>query len=125
MASEIPLYAASAILVIWGLSHLAFGTRGVVDGFGDISRDNRRVITMEWIAEGIALIAIAAFVTVATILDTAASVATGVYAVAIVTLVVMAVVSLFTGFRIAYLPYRLCPAIFGLAAILIGAGAWL
>ena len=80
---------------------------------------------MEWSAEGIALIAVAAFVTVATILDVAAPVSKGIYAVAIVTLVVMAMVSLFTGFRIAYLPYRLCPVIFGLAAILIAVGAWL
>jgi hypothetical protein len=37
----------------------------------------------------------------------------------------MAVVSLFTGFRIAYLPYRLCSPIFALAAILIAVGAWM
>lgn len=125
MANEIPLYAAAAILVVWGVAHLVFGTRGVVNGFGNISLNNRRVIMMEWIAEGIALIAIAAFVTVATVLDAAAPVSMGVYAVAIATLVAMAVVSLFTGFRIAYLPYRLCPPIFGLAAILIAVGAWM
>jgi hypothetical protein len=31
----------------------------------------------------------------------------------------------FTGFRIAFLPFRLCPFIFGLSAILIALGAWL
>jgi len=125
MANEIALFVASAILAGWGLAHIAFGTGGVVTGFGDISADNRRVITMEWIAEGIALIAVAAFVTVVTILDREASASTGVYAVAIVTLLVMTAVSLFTGFRIAYLPYRLCPFIFSAAAVLIALGAWL
>jgi hypothetical protein len=37
---------------------------------------------------------------------------------------VLAVVSLFTGFRIAFLPFRLCPFIFGAAAALIAWGAW-
>jgi hypothetical protein len=48
-----------------------------------------------------------------------------VYAVAIGTLVVLAVVSLFTGFKVALLPFRLCPFIFGVSAVLIVWGAWL
>ena len=45
--------------------------------------------------------------------------------IAIATLVVLAVVSLFTGSRIAFLPYRLCPLVFAASAVLIGLGAWL
>ena len=41
------------------------------------------------------------------------------------TLVGLAIVSLFTGFRVAFLPYRLCPFIFGVSAALIAVGAWL
>jgi hypothetical protein len=41
------------------------------------------------------------------------------------TLVVLAIVSLFTGFRVAFLPFRLCPLIFAAWALLIAGGAWL
>jgi len=53
--STVLLYVASALCATWGMAHL-FATRGVVSGFGDISIDNKRVITMEWVVEGIALI---------------------------------------------------------------------
>ena len=122
MLRMIALYGASLIAAGWGLAHLVFGTRGVVEGFGDISLDNRRVITMEWIAEGVALLSIAAFVAVPTALGAVPPVSWGVYGVAIATLLVMTVVSLFTGFRIAYLPYRLCPIVFAAAAALIAWG---
>jgi len=79
---------------------------------------------MEWIVEGVALVSIAAFVAVATVTQPEAAVSAAVYAVAIGTLIVLAVVSLFTGFRIAFLPFRLCPFIFGLSAALIAWGAW-
>ena len=122
--SEVLLFVAAGLTGLWGIAHL-FATKGVVAGFGDISADNRRVITMEWITEGVALISVAAVVAVATAIEPASGVAAGVFAVAIGTLVVLAVVSLFTGFRIRFLPYRLCPFIFTLAAVLIALGAWL
>lgn len=122
--NQVVLYVAAGLTGLWGVSHL-FATRGVVAGFGGISADNRRVITMEWIVEGVALISVAAFVAVAAAIDPASTVASGVFAVAIGTLVVLAVVSLFTGFRVAFLPYRLCPFIFGTSAVLIAWGAWL
>jgi hypothetical protein len=95
------LYVAAALTAVWGIAHL-FATRGVV-----------------------ALISTAAFVTVATVIDFAAGISIAVYAVAIATLLVLAVVSLFTGFRVAFLPFRLCPVIFGASALLIALGAWL
>ena len=119
---EAVLYLAAAVTALWGVAHL-FATRGVVAGFGDLTLDNRRVITMEWIVEGVALISIATFVLVVTIIQPEATVSLAVYAVAAGTLVVLAVVSLFTGFRIAFLPYRLCPFIFGGSAALIAWGA--
>ena len=117
------LYVAAAITALWGIAHL-FATRGVVQGFGDLTEDNRRIITMEWIAEGVALVSTAAFVAAAT-MTAPTSAASAVYAVAIGTLVTLAVVSLFTGFKIAFPPFRLCPLIFGLSAALIAIGAWL
>ena len=117
------LYAASVLTAVWGIAHL-FATRGVVEGFGEISQDNRRIITMEWIVEGVALISIAAFVSVTTAFGPGSPVASGVYAVGICSLLALAVVSLFTGFRVAFLPYRLCPFIFAASAALIAFGAW-
>ena len=117
------LYVAAALTGLWGISHL-FATRGAVAGFGDVSIDNRRVITMEWITEGVALISTAAFVAFVAAIEPHARVSSAVFAVAIATLVTLAVVSIFTGFRIAFLPYRLCPFIFVLSAVLIAVGAW-
>ena len=124
MPSTVLLYVASALCAIWGVAHL-FATRGVVSGFGEISIDNKRVITMEWVVEGIALISIGAFVATATWTDAASLVSRGVYAVAILALLALALVSLLTGFKIAFLPYRLCPFIFGLSALLILVGGLL
>ena len=118
------LFSASAVIGLWGVAHL-FATIGVVAGFGDITTDNRRIITMEWIVEGVALISTAAFVAAATAIQPEAVVSSAVYAVAIGTLVVLAVVSLFTGFKVAFLPFRLCPFIFVGSAVLIAGGAWL
>ena len=118
------LYAAAALTGLWGIAHL-FATKGVVVGFGELSADNRRIITMEWIVEGVALISLAAFVAVATLIDPTSPVASATFGVATATLVVLAVVSLFTGFRVAFLPYRLCPLIFLGSAALIAWGAWL
>ena len=122
--NSILLYTAAAVTGVWGIAHL-FATKGVVKGFGDLSADNRRIITMEWIVEGVALISTAAFVAAATAVDPGAAVSSAVYAVALGALVVLAVVSLFTGFKVAFLPFRLCPVIFGVSAALIAWSAWL
>lgn len=106
---HISLYLAAAITALWSIAHL-FATNGVVSGFGAITPDNRRIITMEWIVEGVALVSTASFVAAATLVQPESAVSSAVYGVAIGTLVVLAIVSLFTGFRIAFLPLRLCPS---------------
>ncbi len=122
--NPILLFIAAGMTGLWGIAHL-FATKGVIAGFGDLKSDNKRIITMEWIVEGIALISLGAFVAAAALIDPVSPVSTAIYAVAIGALVVLAVVSLFTGFRIAFLPFRLCPFIFMASAILIAVGAWL
>ena len=118
------LYVAAALAGLWGIAHL-FATRGVVSGYGELTPDNRRIITMEWIVEGVALVSLASLVVAVTAVDPATAVSSVAYAVAVATLLVLALVSLATGFRIAFLPFRLCPFIFTLAAVLIALGAWL
>ena len=121
---DILVYMAAAVTGAWGIAHL-FATRGVVVGFGELSADNRRIITMEWIVEGVALISLGSLVAAVTAVDGPSAVSSAAYAAAIATLVGLAVVSLFTGFRVAFLPFRLCPIIYGASAALIAAGAWL
>ena len=124
MENHLLLYIGSALTIIWGIAHL-FPTKSVVNDFGDISVDNRRIIAMEWITEGVALIFIGVLVGAVTMVDPIHRVSKVVYGVAIGCLLTLALVSLFTGFRIRFLPFRLCPFIFTASAVLIFIGGLL
>jgi len=121
MMSIVLLYLGAALTTLWGIAHL-FPTRSVVKGFGTINADNQRIITMEWIVEGVALIFIGVLVAIVTMIDPANSVTKAVYVLSVIGLLVLALVSLFTGFKIKFLPFRLCPVIFTVSAILIALG---
>ena len=121
MEAEILIYIGAALPFIWGIAHL-FPTKSVVRDFGDISISNRNIITMEWIIEGITLIFIGSLVTIVTALASQNIAATAVYLTSSGFLIVLAVVSIFTGFKINFLPFRLCPVIFTTSAVLITLG---
>ena len=121
MLHEAMLLAGAALPTLWGIAHL-FPTRSVVRGFGEMSRDNERIITMEWILEGVALIWIGGLVATVTVVDSESPVSRSVYVVSAAGLVVFAAVSLFTGFRVRFLPFRLCPFVFTASATLIVLG---
>jgi len=121
MVDLILLYLGSGLTVIWGIAHL-FPTKSVVQGFGEISIDNKRIITMEWIIEGFALIFIGVLVVTVTVIDPSNVVSTAVYFISVIMLLVMALLSLFTGFKISFLPFKLCPFIFTTSAVLIVIG---
>jgi hypothetical protein len=107
------------LTIIWGIAHL-FPTNSVVRGFGNISVDNVNIIKMEWITEGLALIFIGLLVNAVSIVgDNPNKVAKAVYVLTFIMLVAMSVLSLFTGFKIDYLPFKLCPVIFMTSGILI------
>ncbi len=122
MTRLVLLSLGAALPVFWGISHL-FPTRAVVKGFGDISADNREIITMEWIVEGVALIFIGALVALITFIEPFGTVSKAVYLFSAVGLLVLAAISLFTGFKVNFLPFKLCPFIFSASAALIGVGA--
>lgn len=124
MTGNILLYLGGALPLIWGVAHL-FPTGSVVSGFGDITPDNRRIITMEWINEGVTLIFVGVLVFTVTMIDSGSTLARGVYIVSSALLLVLALVSLFTGYRVDFLPYKLCPLIFGISAFLILAGTFI
>ncbi len=118
MNGTLLLYLASLLLVGWGIAHL-FPTKNVVRGFGDISLDNQRVITMEWINEGATLIFIGVLTAAVTLVDPTSPVARTVYWLAIIMLNALSIISLFTGFKVNFLPYRLCPPVFSGSSLLI------
>jgi hypothetical protein len=118
MINQILAYIGAGFVAFWGIAHL-FPTKGVVAGFGDISEDNRNIITMEWIVEGVALIFIGALVATVTVVDAASPVTRAVYWLAVIGLNALSVVSLFTGFKVNFIPFKLCPVIFTGASVLI------
>lgn len=124
MISRVLLYVGSAFILFWGVAHL-FPTRSVVRGFGDISLDNKRIIAMEWIIEGISLIFIAAVIITVAFIDRTSIISRTIYWICFIMLNVLSVVSLMTGFKIRFLPFKLCPVIFTTASILILLGNYL
>ena len=119
--SQVLLYLGAILTVIWGISHL-IPTKNVVAGFGDISEDNRNIITMEWIIEGVSLLFIGALVGVLTYIGPLGGLSRAAYAIVAAGLLALAIVSLFTGFKVKFLPFRLCPFILTISAALIFVG---
>lgn len=116
--------AGGLLNIVWGVSHL-FPTNTVVSGFGNITADNKRIIQMEWINEGLTLIFIGLLVIVVTISKKENNgTLKRVYIASSLMLFGMAVLSLFTGFNIDFLPFKLCPVIFSLSGIFILQGAF-
>lgn len=119
------LLVGSACVAAWGTMHIV-KTGPVIAGFEPLTDDNRYVLRMEWIVEGVALVFVAALVAVVTLSQGPAAPGSAlVYWMSAVFLLVMAGVSLFTGARASPLPYKLCAPIFTASAALIVAGALL
>ncbi|MFC2134456.1 hypothetical protein ACFLTH_07540 [Bacteroidota bacterium] len=115
---EILLYIGSIVILVWGIAHI-FPTKNVVAGFGELSPDNKKILTMEWIAEGLTLIFIGALVLLITIFyDPFNSVAVFVILASAVMLVSLAILSFFTGFRTSIIPVKICPFVKIAVAIL-------
>lgn len=117
------LYAGSAIILIWGTAHL-FPTGNIVRGFGAISQDNKRIITMEWLAEGVAMCYMGiSCILVTLIAGRAAAASVLVYLSTAITLFVMAIMGWLTYARTPVIPMKLCPWIQSLSALLLIGGA--
>ena len=118
MLNQILFYTSAIFVVFWGIAHLV-PTKNVVAGFGDISDDNKYIITMEWVIEGVALIFIGSLVGMVTFIDSTNTVSHAVYWLSAGTLQVLAVISLLTGSKVDFFIYKLCPVIFFGASFLI------
>jgi predicted RND superfamily exporter protein len=121
MTGHILIIIGAAITIIWGVAHL-FPTKSVVKGFGDISNDNKNIIAMEWIVEGVSLIFIGTVVLGVNFIEATSDNASFVFLASAGVLIILALVSLFTGFKVNFLPFKLCPVFFTTSAVLILAG---
>ena len=118
MSNEAFLYLAAALPFGRGVAHL-FPTRNVANGFGELSADNRRIITMEWIIEGVTLIFVGMLIAAVTLMDATHPVSRMVYLLSFLFLNALSIVSLKTGARIDFLPFRLCPLVFTGSSVLL------
>lgn len=123
--NNVLLALGAATAAVWGIAHL-FPTKSVVENFGEISDDNRHIITMEWINEGLTLIFIGVVVIITAFVgDDNCALAAAINSAASAMLIVMAGLSVFTGFKVNFLPFKLCPVIFTVSALLILLGTYL
>jgi phosphoglycerol transferase MdoB-like AlkP superfamily enzyme len=125
MTNIVLIYIGAAVITIWGIAHI-IPTKSVVSGFGSISADNKRIITMEWIAEGLTLCFIGLLVLFITIFGGSQNpVSLNVYRASALMLVVMAGLTAFTGARTSIVPIKICPIVKALVATLFFLGTYL
>lgn len=123
MEAHVFLYAGSVLIALWGLAHIV-PTRSVVRGFGDISQDNRRIITLEWIAGGMTLVFIGVLVFLVTwIGGPCGPVSFVVHRGCATMLAGMAILSALTGARTSIVPMRVCPVVQVVTAALFLVGS--
>ena len=119
------LLTGSITLILWGTAHL-FPTKSVIKGFGDISIDNKNILRMEWITEGFSLIFSGTLVLLITIIGDNENITSRiVYIATSIFLFSMAILSFLTGYKVNFLPYKLCPFIFSISGTLILIGCLL
>jgi len=121
-ASAVLGYLASAVLIGWGTAHLA-PTRAVAASFGAITPDNRRILIMEWVAEGTTHISLGTLIVLTTAIEGVGDPATQLtYRVVAAVLLVLAALTALTGSRTPVIWFRICPFVLGgTAALLVAA----
>lgn len=119
------LYIGSVVIILWGIAHIV-PTKSVVSSFSSISQDNKRIITMEWVSEGLTLCFIGLLVLFVTLFARNGSyVVDIVYRASGAMLLVMAGWTLVTGARTAIIPIKICPLVKTFVAILFLSGSFL
>jgi len=116
--ASVLLYTGSVAIIVWGIAHI-IPTKSVISGFGAVSQDNLRIISMEWIAEGLTFCFIGALTLFLTFSGGPQSaIIANVYRICVIMLIVMAVLSLFTGARTSIVFFKICPAVKTAVAVL-------
>jgi hypothetical protein len=109
-------YFAAILTGLWGVAHI-IPTSQVVAGFQPTSRDNRLIITQEWLAEALTMWGLAILVIVTT--ATSDNSTSWVYPVAAALLVAIAVLTALTGARTRIFWFKICPVVLGTAAAML------
>lgn len=123
MLADAPLYAASLVVAAWGVAHLV-PTQSVVAGFGAISVDSRRVLRMEWVAEGLTMIFVGLLVAAVTLADGGnGAVALLVDRLSAGLLAGIAVLTAFTGARTEVVWFRACPYVLAACVVMLLVGS--
>ena len=121
--NEVLLYIGAALAIIWGVAHLVV-TKSVVDGFGEITQDNRFIITQEWIAEGITICFVGCLVIFVTALVGPLNHASLIiYRACAAFLVVVGLLTAATGARTPIVPFKICPFLLTIVAVLFLLGS--
>jgi hypothetical protein len=109
--NETLIYTGSVIIFLWGIAHL-IPTSNIIKGFGEISADNKKILAMEIIAEGLTLVFLGVLPALVTIYgDMESTTANIVYFAEAGMLLAMALVTVLTGARTPVFWYKLCPAV--------------
>jgi hypothetical protein len=123
--SDVFVFIGSVIIFVWGVGHV-IPTRSIVAGFGELAPDNRRILVMEWVAEGLTLcflgVLAALVVGVGGLAHPAGRVTVR---AAAGMLFVLAGLSAATGAKTSIGPMKACPIVKSVVALLylIGVGA--
>jgi hypothetical protein len=115
-------YIAAALIGAWGIAH-ALPTKKVVDGFGQITVDNRRILVQEWLAESFTMWGVAALVVAVTATAVDTQVTAIVYRVAAGLLLALATLTALTGARTPIMWFKVCPVLLATSAVLLLASA--
>lgn len=123
MEGPLLVYIASFVVAAWGIAHI-IPTHSVVAGFGPLTETNRRIITMEWVAEGgtLCFIGVVALLTVL-FGGAGAPFSLLVYRTLAGMLLLMAVWTQLTGARTPIIPIKICPVVKTIAAVLFILGS--
>ena len=111
MLGDSLIYAGTGIIILWGIAHIA-PTKSVVKGFGPISKDSKRLITMTWVSEGLTLCFVGILALLVILLGDGSSTGSLIaYRTGAAFLLVTAVWTGLTGARTPVLPMKLCPIV--------------
>jgi hypothetical protein len=122
--SAVLAYVAAGVVGLWGVAHV-LPTQRVVNGYGDTSRDNRLVVTQEWIAEGMTMWFIAVIVVIVTAVGGAGTQPVDwVYRASAVMLLAVAALTSLTGARTPVVFFKICPLLQIAVAGLLLAASW-
>ena len=118
IVDDILLITGAIIIFLWGIAHI-IPIKSIVRNFGDISSDNKKIIIMEWIAEGFTLCFIGALTLLVTVfIGTGDPVIKIIFWACAGVLIAMAILTVFTGARTTIIPIKICPIVKLIVAIL-------